>query len=1140
MWLTRLSITRPVTILMLVLTIVILGWQSRNRLPVDLYPDVQFPMLFISTVYPGTGPEEMETLVSKPIEDQLSTISGLKKLSSTSSEGVSQVMMEFELGTDINEAAADVRSKIDALRNTLPQDAKAPVVMKLDIGAIPVITLNIASDRLSSIDLRRLADDVLKDRLSQAPGVASVSVSGGDMREVRVEVDKNRLEAYNLSINQLVSALQSENLNLPSGTVKEARRNYAVRVIGEFSSPEQINDIRIPNAAGNPDLRIGDIATVKDTIAEPSGYSRLNGGSSVMITIQKQSDGNTVKVVDNIKKELEKLTGKPFTEAHLAQARNGKYQPAAGFAPEIPEYITITTSSDQSTFINESLHEVNKSLLEGALLAVLIVFLFLHNLRGTFIVALAIPTSMIATFMVMNLLGFSMNMMSMLGLSLSVGILVDDSIVVLENIHRHLKMGKSPREAAIAGRSEIGLAAMAITLVDVVVFVPIAFIGGIMGQFFRQFGIVVATATLFSLFVSFTLTPMLASRWLKSHAQEEVDEEQELLNPGLFRRFTNAWERGYGKVDRLYRSILAWSLEHHAAVICIGLMVLVASIGSAVPKPDVSDPKTMMPLLMVIGAMGILALLGMVCSRPRRNQGKIQTASAVKPLLMIFVVLTVIDIVLPTKFAFSFFPQVDHRQIVIDIEQAVGTPLAVTDATTQKIERALQDTKQFPEVKKVTTTVGGSAGQMGIGGTTASDTAQVNVELKDMASGLRTTDEVIAQINKDYKDEPGVKITATAQSGGGPGGDPISIEVSGPDMNRTKAVANQIADIVRDTQGAYAVELSWRDGRPELQASIDRDRAAQYGLSVAQIASALRTSMEGDTSSKYRENGKEYDIRVSLPEDQRDLLSQVPTMVVGNTPSGQPVYLYEVVRMEQAGGPTKIERKNRQRAVTVTAQLMKDASLGTIQTQIDEKIKSLDLQGATVKWSGQAEEMKESMGNMLSAMALSLILEFILMAALFESLIAPFIVWLSVPQAMAGALFALTITHNPLSIIAMIGIIMLVGLVTKNAILLVDYTNTLRREHGMSRRDALLQAGPTRLQPILMTTLAMVFGMLPTAIALSKGSEMRQPMAIVVIGGLLLAMFLSLLMVPTFYEIIDNVGERYASIKERTIDKVGV
>lgn len=1140
MWLTRLSITRPVTILMLVLTLVILGWQSRNRLPVDLYPDVQLPMLFISTVYPGTGPEEMETLVSKPIEDQLSTISGLKKLSSTSAEGVSQVVMEFELGTDINEASADVRSKLDALRNALPQDAKAPVVMKLDFGAAPVITLNVASNRISSIEVRRLADDVLKDRLSQASGVASVSVSGGDVREVRVEVEKSRLEAYNLSINQVVSALQSENLNLPSGTVEEAHRNYAVRVIGEFSSPEQINDIRIPNAAGNPDLRIGDIARVTDTVAEPSVYSRLNGGSSVMLTIQKQSDGNTVKVVDNVKAELEKLTGKPFTEAHLAQARKGTYKANTGFAPEIPEYITITTSSDQSIFINEALQEVNKSLFEGALLAVLIVFLFLHSLRGTVIVALAIPTSMIATFMVMNLLGFSMNMMSMLGLSLSVGILVDDSIVVLENIHRHLKMGKSPSEAAIAGRSEIGLAAMAITLVDVVVFVPIAFIGGIMGQFFRQFGIVVATATLFSLFVSFTLTPMLASRWLKSHDKEEEEEEHERLHPGLFRRFTNAWDRGYGKIYQLYRGMLAWSLDHHAAAICIGLMVLVASVGSAVQKPDFSDPKTMIPLLKVIGGMGILALLGMAFSRPRRNQKKIHTGAAVKPLLTLFVVLTAIDVVLPTKFAVSFFPQVDQRQIVINIEQAVGTPLAVTDATTRKIERALHDAKRFPEVQQVTTMVGGTSGQMGIGGSTASDTAQIKVELKDMAAGLRTTDAVITQINKDYKDEPGVKITASAESGGGPGGDPISIDVSGADTNRTKVVANQIADIVRKTTGAYAVDLSWRDGRPELQASIDRDRAAQYGLSVAQIAAALRTSMEGDTTSKYREDGKEYDIRVSLPKDQRDLLTQVPTMVVGNTPSGQPVYLYEVVRMEQASGPTKIERKNRQRTVTVTGKLTQDANLDTVQTLVNAKVKKLDLQGITVNWSGQAEEMKESFGNMGSAMLLSLILEFILMAALFESIIAPFIVWLTVPQAMAGALFALTITHRPLSIISMIGIIMLVGLVTKNAILLVDYTNTLRREHGMSRRDALLQAGPTRLQPILMTTLAMVFGMLPTAIAWSKGSEMRQPMAIVVIGGLLLAMFLSLLMVPTFYEIIDGIGERYASIKERAIDKVGV
>ncbi|HEX2950684.1 MAG TPA: efflux RND transporter permease subunit, partial [Armatimonadota bacterium] len=1059
MWLTRLSITRPITILMLVLTLVILGFVSQNRLPVDLYPDIDIPIVLVSTVYAGTGPEEMETLVTKPIEDQLSTISGLDELTSTSSEGMSLIVVKFTMATDINDAAADVRSKLDAIRSALPDDVNAPVVIKADLNAMPVIRMNIASTRRSPLEIRRIADDIVKDRLSQVPGVASVSVAGGDIREIRVEVDKDRLAAYNLSISQIVSALQNEDLNLPSGTVEEQTKNYAVRVMGEFTDPQQILDVRIP-ISGNPNLRIRDIATVRDTVAEATTYNRVNGGSSVSLTIQKQSDANTVAAVDGVKAELEKLTGKPFTDAGLKAAKNGNFKLRT--AAVLPADLSVTTSMDQSTFIKDSLHDVYESLILGALLAVLIVFLFLHSIRGTVIVALAIPTSIIATFLVMNMLGFSINMMSMLGLSLAVGILVDDSIVVLENIHRHLRMGESPKEAALNGRTEIGLAAMTITLVDVVVFVPIAFMGGIVGQMFRQFGITIAAATLFSLFISFTLTPMLASRWLKTHEQEEEEEELEKVHPGLFKRFTDAWERGYGRVDAFYRRVLAWSLDHHAAVICLGVMTFIASIGTTLPKPDPSNPKAGMPMFVVILLMGIFALIGSLCGRRAKKLSPIIShyekdddiklpAPAGKPLFIAFVVMTLFCLFVPTQFRFEFSPQVDQRQFSIKIEEPVGTPLDVTDAETQKIEDAL---RKFPETKTLSTTVGGSGGFMSI---SASDTANINVELKDMQRGYRTTTDVIKAINAQFAEEPGVKITASVSSGMGGGSNaPITIQVSGQDIGRTQEVANQISNIVARTDGTYGTELSWREGRPELQAHIDRDRAAQYGMSVAQIASALHTSMEGDTSTKFRQNGKEYDIRVALPKEQRNIIDQVPSMVVGTSPSGQPVYLYEVVRLEPAAGPTKIERSDRQRSVKVTAQIAQGAALGNIQQKINPEIAKLDTRGVTIKWTGQAEDMGDASGSMAAALLLAMALVFILMAALFESLISPFIIGFSVPQAMAGALIALSVTQKSLSIISMIGIIMLVGLVTKNAILVVDYTNTLRRERGMSRREALL------------------------------------------------------------------------------------
>jgi len=1201
MWLTRLAITRPVTILMLVLALVVLGLQSRSKLPVELYPNVEFPVVVITTAYPGTGPEEIETLVTKPIEDSVSAIGGLKKMTSTSSEGISTVVMQFELGTSLEGAASDVRSKLDALRNTLPQDAKSPVVIKADVGAIPVIKLSLSSKRRSSQEIRRLADDVVKDRLSQISGVAAVAVTGGDVREIRVEVDKARLEAYGVSIPQIVAALQAENLNFPSGSIEEARQVSAIRVMGEFTNPEQIRHVRIQNAAGNPNLTIGDIADVRDTVAKPDSYTRVDRGSSVALSVQKQSDANTVQVADGVRKQLELLTGRGYTEAGEKLQKAGTFTLPPGTSALLPSDIDFNVAMDQSTFVKDMQRDVYQSLFEGALLAVLIVFLFLHSFRGTFIVALAIPTSIITTFIMMNAVHFSMNMMSMMGLSLSVGILVDDSIVVIENIHRHLKMGKPPRQAAIDGRSEIGLAAMAITLVDVMVFVPVAFMGGIVGQFFRQFGIVVATATLCSLFISFTLTPMLASRWLKAHDEEEADEARQREHPGLFHLFVNAWETGYLALSRLYRRILEWALAHRPAVITLGVMTLISSIAVSMSKPDATTWGTVLPvmivtalvfaglwslmplakrwlwrfflfLLLFAGSVVTLSLVHKVLAallKPEMQRvlpfvtalllvvmlafigyflhPPVTRAEMPKPpgipLAIAVAVFYTICIFVPGHFGFEFTPKVDQRQFSVKIERAVGTSLAATDVTAVKVENALFDRELYPETKTVVTSVGQTSSSLFGGGGGGSDIAELSVELKDrkntlmervfgistLVMGNRSTDQVVQDINKRFGNVPGAKITATIASGMGGSESPISIEVSGVQMARIQQVADQVLQVVKSTPGTYSAELSWRAGRPEMQAKIDRDRAAQYGISVAQISSALRTSLQGDTSVKYREEGREYDIRVMLPESQRNVVSKLPNMVVGISTAGRPVYLFEVVRLQSAAGPTKLERTNRQRTVTVNGQIAEGYTLGVMQPDIAQRISALDTHGVNIVWAGQAQQQSESFGDMGGALLLSVILVFMLMAALFESVLAPFIIMLAVPQAMAGALFLLTFTNKSLNIITMIGIIMLVGLVTKNAILLVDFTNTLRREHGLDRHAALLQAGPTRLRPILMTTLAMISGMLPTALALAKGSEMRQPLAIAVIGGLALSMFLTLLMVPVFYEIVDSTGEAILS-----------
>jgi multidrug efflux pump subunit AcrB len=778
---------------------------------------------------------------------------------------------------------------------------------------------------------------------------------------------------------------------------------------------------------------------------------------------------------------------------------------------------------------------------------------------------------------------------------------------VLENIHRHLKMGKTPRQAAIDGRTEIGQAAMAITMVDVVVFVPIAFMGGIVGQMFRQFGIVVATATLFSLFISFTLTPMLASRWLKAHAQEEEDEAREAAKPGLFTRFVRAWEAGYNAVDGFYRFLLNWALHHHSAVICLGVMTMVGSFAISMVKPSApvflkalpvllvgwlivtvlwyvvrittrrwarivlglvagvlsvaviigvsmgigkslaAADKGALSFLVVTGILGTLTIIGYMLHL--EHQGDERVSTPAPALLMGAAVLFTLAYIVPGHFGFEFAPTVDRRQFSIKIEREVGTSLPSTDRTVAEIEKALFDPQQYPETKTVFTTVGGTSSSIFTGNSAAADTAQISIELKDRTGstldrilgqlkeevGNRSTDGVIQAINTQFAHVPGAKITASSAAGFGGSEAPIQIEVSGQQMARTQRVASQVLEIVQQTEGTYSCELSWREGRPEMQAMIDRDRAAQYGVSVAQIATALRTSLQGDTTVKYRESGREYDIRVQLPEGQRDATGKLANMVVATSSAGRPVYLYEVVHLDPAAGPTKLERTNRQRTITVKGQIASGHTLGVVQGLINAKVRGVDQSGVNIVWAGQAERMRESGQDLFSALGLSVLLVFMLMAALFESLLSPLIIMMAVPQAMAGAIFALTLTNKTLSIVTMIGIIMLVGLVTKNAILLVDYTNTLRQEFGKSVREALLQSGPTRLRPILMTTLAMIFGMLPTALALAKGSEMRQPMAIAVIGGLALSMFLTLLMVPVFYEIFDSASQWITSVKNRVL-----
>lgn len=1107
MWLTDVAIRRPIFIIMFVLALIVLGFQSRSKMPVELIPKIDFPYVTILTTYPGAGPNEIETLISEPIEKAVTSIGNLRNVTSSSQDGVSTVALEFELGTNLDAAAADVRDKVSAIKPTLPKDIDEPKVLKMDIASQPVMTIALKGP-ISPKEMRILADDVITDRISKVGGVASVNVLGGEEREISVAVDKARLDAYGIGIDRVVNTIKGANLNVPAGSIKEGARDYSVRTVGELQTAKEIAGIRmfISGKAGQPDstITIGDVAKVTDTVAEADQLSRVNGEPSVTMSIQKQSDANTVSVAEGIKHELEQMK------------------------PLLPAGVQPVIAQDDSTYVEDSIRDVNKSLMEGIILVVLIVFLFLHTVRATFIVAIAIPTSIMATYLPISSFGFTLNTMVMLALSLCVGILVDDSIVVLENIERHLRMRKQPKTAALDGRSEIGLAAVTITLVDIVVFVPIAFMGGIVGQFFKQFGITVATATAFSLFMSFTLTPMLASRWMKSKDDDERDTmalDQRMANGtagikdhiDLFtRRLFAGLDRFLKGLDRKYRGVLEWALHNRFLTIVIGFVSLLVVSAMVIPRPPLSvllSPKGAMMMAPKLIIAFIALLLTSIAMGIDKKSKWIALGFG---LVMAFIAITVY---LP--FGFTMFPNTDRGEFSINIRTAPGTSLKATDEVVRRVEAILD---RVPELKGgFYTTVVGAASAGFFGADIGPEYARISGECIDKKERKRGIQEIVDWIASETASVPGA-IRISVVAAGEHGGSGITKEILGQNMDDILRQANVVADIVAKTPGAVDTEISYKESKPERRIIVDRTRAAQLDMSVAQVAMAARTAIDGDDTAKLRDSGTEYPIRVRYAQSERSKASDVRNLIIG-TKDGAPIYLKDVAQIEYDYAPTKIDRKNRQRVVYVNANLATGAQMGNVGAMIDAEMKKTPpVPGTSVGTGGMEKMMQESFGYMFSSLILAILLVYMLMGALFESFLTPFVIMFSLPQAMVGALLALLITGNVFSIVAMIGIIMLMGLVTKNAILLVDYTNTLR-DRGRNLHDALLEAGPTRLRPILMTTLAMVGGMTPTALALGSGAESRAPMAIAVIGGLILSTMLTLIVIPVTYTIVDDAWQ---------------
>jgi len=1063
MYLTRLAIERPLVLVMAIAALMLLGWRALISMPAELDPRVDIPIVNVTTVYPGAGPEEIERAVSRPLEDAVASVSNVTDVSSRSLENVSFVTCEFKLGTNLDAAAADVRARVDSMLRDLPDEIQPPEVAKFDFNARPVMVLGVTG-RQSLQQLRLLVDDTIRPRLGQIGGVGNVSVVGGLQREVQVQVDPDRLAQHGLTLLDLLRPLQAASQSAPAGAYVQGSREVSVRVLGEFTSLEDLRDTPLPPPApptlggsygmrGRPGpsapLRLGDVAQIKDTFAAREQITRVGQRESIGLIISRLSDANTVHVAEGVRAALAELGSR------------------------LPSDVRITTIQDNSQAVADALEDINATLFLGAILAVLVVWIFLHSLKDTFIVAVAIPISILTTFIVMYFAGFTLNQMTMLALSLSVGILVDQSILVLECIHRHRAMAKGSWQAALDGRREIGLADAANTFVDVVVFIPIAFMAGIVGQFFKQFGLTIATATLASLYVSFTVTPMLAARWFRRG--EGVDEPTDTQREPGRRRFAALFDAGYLALERFYRRLLEGALRHR--------------------------------LLVVVGGFGALAVVGFLAWR---------------------------------LVGFDFTPSVDRGQVNVRVELPPGASLAEADALLQRVEA---EAARIPEVDapRMLASAGEIIGGFGSLPDRGSQFAQLTLMLIPKQGlvekllhpggqkGMRNrTDE---QVATELRGRLGsltakARIAVSAVRGLTASLAPLQIGLHGRDLNELESVAAEIQARMEKVSSLENIDTSVRRGKPELQVVLDRDRAEELFVTPAELAGLLRTAIAGNTDFQYRERDQAYPIRLQVargalggdragPEALKGILlaQRGPTRV----------YVADVADVRFGTGPTKIMRSQRLRRVTLYANLKPGVPLGAAQQAVEAAIADVRFGGIEMTWEGEVDDMSESAGHMVNSLLLAIALSYMLMAALFNSLLMPLAIMVSIPMALVGALLGLIYTGTTMNIVSMIGIVMLVGLVSKNAILLVDYTNTLR-SRGLTRDAAIQAAGPVRLRPILMTTLATVIAMLPVALQIGRASEMRSPMAIVVIGGLILSTLLTLVVIPVMYTYFDDLG----------------
>jgi hydrophobic/amphiphilic exporter-1 (mainly G- bacteria), HAE1 family len=1021
----RLAIHRPVTMFMLSGVIVLLGTISLLRLPVDLMPDVSFPSITVRVGYAGVGPLEMEELVTRPIEQAMSAVAGLERLESTSQEGSSRVTLNFAWGTDLNEAADDVRNRLDRVRGRLPEEAEAPVMFKFDANAQPIMGVGVeaADANFDRVALREIAEHDLSPRLERVPGVASVSVEGGLRRQIHVELSKEKVRALDLPVDRIINLLRTENQNTPVGEIDEGDITYLVRSQGQFESLQEIRDMVVMTRQGVP-VYLKDIADVTDSTEDLRSFTRINGRPGVRMRVTKQSGQNTVEIADTVREEITRINR------------------------EMPT-LQLGVLDDSSIFIKRSIAAVKEAAVLGAILVVAIIFLFLRNLRSTIIICTSIPISIIGTFALLYFAGYTLNTMTFGGLALGVGMIVDASIVVLENTFRHMEHGKDRMQAAIDGSEEVWSAILASTLTHIAVFVPLLFLTGVSSILFKQLSIVVMFSLTMSLFVAVTIVPVLCSRLLKLPPPVEQ-------RTGLGGRLYTSSERFLNGMDASYSRLITRALHHRAAVIGVGAALVVAAF-----------------------------------------------------------------LILPT-IGFELMPATDEGEVQVTAELPVGTRVERAEEVAARLESLL------PEYVKESDTIITQAGGGGFGGGTASRTnATVRLVPKDQRT--RSSEQIARDLNRQLAGViPGAIITTRASGGnqqmtrllGGGGESRLSLEVRGDDLAEAQRIAVAAKGVMDRVPEVRNARVGRDDGRPELALQIDRPKAAILGLSVNSIASSIRTSVGGTQAAFFRQGGNEYPIVVRLREEDRQRVEDINDILV-STPQGQVLQAKNLLALRNQSGPTEIQRKNQERILRVSAE--PEVTLSEAVEAVNARMSDIRVgPDFAVGFGAEVEQQAEAFKQLQGVLILAILLVYAVMASQYESLRDPFIIMFSVPLAAIGVVAALKLTGTTFSLQAYIGVIMLAGIVVSNAILLVDYTNVLRRRDHIPLREAVETAGRTRLRPILMTTLATILGLVPMSLGIGEGAELQAPLARVVIGGLTASTLITLVFVPTMYTIFEE------------------